>query len=110
MRIINDRPSYYVCSNVDPSEDGEEAVQTRCKGCGRAIWYAATETPHPGGPPADRLERIRRGATAAARVDTRLLEGANHGLVGHEAAVAAVLAEWLDSLSPDARTGTHESR
>jgi dienelactone hydrolase len=45
------------------------------------------------------LERIRRAATAAARVDLRLFEGADHAYTGREQAVAAAVAAWLDSLA-----------
>ena len=44
------------------------------------------------------LETIRRNATSAARVDTRLFEGADHNYVGHEAALGTAIADWLDSL------------
>jgi hypothetical protein len=45
---------------------------------------------------ADELERIRRNATGAARVDTRLFEGADHAYAGREQQVAAGIAAWLD--------------
>jgi len=44
------------------------------------------------------LEAIRRGAGAAARVDTQLIEGAVHDLAGSEVAVAAVIAAWIGSV------------
>jgi alpha-beta hydrolase superfamily lysophospholipase len=44
------------------------------------------------------LEIIRRNARAAARVDTRTFEGADHSYTGHEAEVAAAVAEWVDGL------------
>jgi pimeloyl-ACP methyl ester carboxylesterase len=44
------------------------------------------------------LERIRRAASAAARVETRRFEGADHGYTGQEQEVAAAVAAWLDSL------------
>jgi pimeloyl-ACP methyl ester carboxylesterase len=49
------------------------------------------------GTPAD-LETIRRNARAAARVDTLVFEGADHSYTGHEAEVAAAIAEWVASL------------
>jgi predicted alpha/beta-hydrolase family hydrolase len=67
---------------------------------------AASETADPTG----RLERVRQRAVAAARVDTRLIEGASHDLAGSEAAAAAAVAEWMDSLSPDASGGPPQSR
>ncbi|HVC34392.1 MAG TPA: alpha/beta fold hydrolase [Chloroflexota bacterium] len=44
------------------------------------------------------LEIIRRNARSAARVDTRLFEGADHSYTGHETEVAAAIAEWVDGL------------
>jgi pimeloyl-ACP methyl ester carboxylesterase len=44
------------------------------------------------------LELIDRNATAAARVDTRMFEGAGHGFSGHEGEVAAALSAWVDTL------------
>lgn len=44
------------------------------------------------------LEVIRRNATGAARVDTRMIEGADHGFVGHEGEFASMLATWADTL------------
>lgn len=44
------------------------------------------------------LEIIRRSARSAARVDTRLFEGADHNYGGHEVEIAATLAEWVDGL------------
>lgn len=44
------------------------------------------------------LETIRRNARAAARLDTRVFEGADHSYTGHEAEVAAAIAEWVASL------------
>ena len=49
------------------------------------------------GGPSD-LEVIRRNAVEARRVDTRMMEGADHTYTGHEADVASVFAEWIDSL------------
>ena len=51
-----------------------------------------------GGYCAPELETIRRHATAAPRVDTLLIPGANHSYEGHEPAVAAAIAGWLDEL------------
>jgi dienelactone hydrolase len=44
------------------------------------------------------LETIKANARQAARVDTRLLEGVDHGYNGHTEAVAACIAEWVASL------------
>jgi pimeloyl-ACP methyl ester carboxylesterase len=44
------------------------------------------------------LETIRRAARAAARVETRMFEGADHLYRGHETEVAAALVPWLDTL------------
>lgn len=44
------------------------------------------------------LDTIRRAAHAAARVETRMVEGADHLYTGHETEVAAALAPWLDTL------------
>lgn len=44
------------------------------------------------------LEAIERNATASSRVDTRMFEGAGHGLSGYEAELATALAAWVDTL------------
>jgi pimeloyl-ACP methyl ester carboxylesterase len=44
------------------------------------------------------LEMIRRNATSAARVNTQMIEGADHVYTGHETAVAGVIGEWLGTL------------
>ncbi|MGH2355983.1 MAG: alpha/beta hydrolase [Chloroflexota bacterium] len=44
------------------------------------------------------LERIRRAATAAPRVDIRIFEGADHAYTGQEQEVASGVAAWLDSV------------
>lgn len=49
------------------------------------------------GTPAD-LETIRQHARAAARVDTRVFEGADHVYTGCEDRVAAAIADWVDDL------------
>jgi hypothetical protein len=49
--------------------------------------------------PAGLLDGVRRRATGAARVETRLLAGVDHGYVGREAAVAEALAAWLAGLA-----------
>jgi pimeloyl-ACP methyl ester carboxylesterase len=43
------------------------------------------------------LAAIQRQAKAAARVDTRIIEGADHFYGGHEPEVARVIAEWIDA-------------
>jgi len=45
------------------------------------------------------LEMIRRNAKAAVRVDTAMVEGADHVYRGREAAVAQVILEWLATIS-----------
>jgi pimeloyl-ACP methyl ester carboxylesterase len=45
------------------------------------------------------LEIIRRNATSAARVETVIFEGANHGYETREPAVAAALGRWVHGLS-----------
>ena len=47
---------------------------------------------------ADDLEMIRRNARAAARVETAMIEGADHVYTGHEQEVAALIATWITSL------------
>lgn len=41
------------------------------------------------------LDRLRRHATAAAVVDTRMIEGMDHGYTGSEGAVAGLIVSWL---------------
>lgn len=57
--------------------------------------FYGTDEPSEGGPA--ELERIRRGATAAA-VETHMLTGADHSYTGRESEVADVVAAWLDTL------------
>jgi pimeloyl-ACP methyl ester carboxylesterase len=45
------------------------------------------------------LTIIREHATSAPRVETRLIEGADHCYCGHEEGVAAVIGDWLDRLA-----------
>jgi dienelactone hydrolase len=45
------------------------------------------------------LERIRRAATAASRVDIRVFEGADQAYTGREQELAAAVAAWLDGLA-----------
>jgi dienelactone hydrolase len=47
---------------------------------------------------AEDLELIRRNATATARVDTQMIEGADHVYTGHEATVAQVIGAWLGTV------------
>jgi dienelactone hydrolase len=47
---------------------------------------------------ADLLDGIRRNATAAPRVETRLFAGADHGYSGREEEVATELARWIATL------------
>lgn len=44
------------------------------------------------------LEVVRRHATAAPRVDTRMFDGADHRYTGHEREVALAIAAWVDGL------------
>jgi pimeloyl-ACP methyl ester carboxylesterase len=44
------------------------------------------------------LELIKRNASAARGVATRMFEGADHSYAGHEPAIAAAIADWLGSL------------
>jgi hypothetical protein len=45
------------------------------------------------------LERIRLGASMAARVDTHLVESADHAYTNREEAVATLLSKWMASLT-----------
>ena len=45
------------------------------------------------------LAMIERNATASARVETALIEGADHVYTGHEAEVARVVSRWLGDLA-----------
>jgi hypothetical protein len=45
------------------------------------------------------LDAVRRAATAASGVETYLIPGADHSYAGHQATVAATLAEWIASLA-----------
>jgi hypothetical protein len=58
-------------------------------------WCGARDAPVPD--PAGLLDGVRRRATGAAWVETRLLAGVDHGYVGH--AVAEALAAWLAGLA-----------
>jgi pimeloyl-ACP methyl ester carboxylesterase len=44
------------------------------------------------------LETIRQNARSASRVDTAMIEGADHVYTGREAEVGSVLLEWLGTL------------
>jgi pimeloyl-ACP methyl ester carboxylesterase len=46
----------------------------------------------------DELEMIRVKARSAARVETRLFEGADHSYTGRHVAVGEALAAWMESL------------
>ena len=43
-------------------------------------------------------ESVERHGGGPARVDTRILDDADHNYDGQERQVAAVLAEWIDEL------------
>lgn len=45
------------------------------------------------------LEMIRRNAKSAERVDTAIVEGADHVYTGRESAVARVILDWLATLA-----------
>jgi pimeloyl-ACP methyl ester carboxylesterase len=45
------------------------------------------------------LEMIRRNAKAAERIDTAIVDGADHVYTGRESAVARVLLDWLGTIS-----------
>jgi pimeloyl-ACP methyl ester carboxylesterase len=45
------------------------------------------------------LEVIRRTATGAPRVETRLFQGADHSYAGHEAALAEAIAGWAAAVT-----------
>ena len=45
------------------------------------------------------LEMIRRNAKAAERVDTALVEGANHIYTDRESDVARVILDWLRTIA-----------
>jgi dienelactone hydrolase len=47
---------------------------------------------------ADDLEMIRRNARSAARIDTRMIDGADHTFTGRETEVANAVANWIESL------------
>jgi dienelactone hydrolase len=63
--------------------------------CPLLAWYGAAE----GAGRADDLAELRRRATSAPRVDTRLVAGADHAYTDREAEVGAALAAWLDAVS-----------
>jgi hypothetical protein len=60
--------------------------------------FACYGSDEPGGDA--ELELIRRNARGAARVQTRVFEGADHGYEGREQDVAAALFEWVSRLKP----------
>ncbi|HEX5414495.1 MAG TPA: alpha/beta fold hydrolase [Chloroflexota bacterium] len=58
--------------------------------------FWGTNEPMVGG--ADNLPTVRQNAAAAPRVDTAIVEGADHVYRGHEAEVAALLGGWVEGL------------
>ncbi len=48
---------------------------------------------------AEDLQTIRRNARLAPRVDTAMVEGSDHNYNGHEAEVADLIADWVESLA-----------
>ena len=58
------------------------------------LW--GTEEPLVGG--AEDFPTVRRNATAAPRVDTAMIEGADHVYHDHEAEVARLLGRWVEGL------------
>ena len=82
-----------VLGRVYASEEVEPHVATvRCP----LLVFLGTNEERIGGQA--ELEIIRRNARSAARVDTRLIEGADHVCAPHEAETAAVIAEWAGGL------------
>ena len=55
------------------------------------------------------LQTIREGATSSPRVDTHLLEGADHVYWGKAAGAATLLARWIDALSEEKAALTRNS-
>jgi alpha-beta hydrolase superfamily lysophospholipase len=47
---------------------------------------------------ADDLEKVRRNATGAARVDTQMFEGCDHVYTGHEEEVGLAIGRWVNTL------------
>jgi hypothetical protein len=45
------------------------------------------------------LATLKRNATGAPRVDTAMIEGADHVYTGRELVVANVLVKWLGTLA-----------
>jgi pimeloyl-ACP methyl ester carboxylesterase len=75
-------------------EGGESAIaRVRCP----LLAFYGTEESWVGG--ADELELIKRNARAAARVETRLFEGADHSYTGKHVQVGETLAAWLETLT-----------
>ncbi len=74
-------------------EDADPAIaRVRCP----LLAFYGTEEPAVGG--ARELEMIREKATAAARVETQLIEGADHTYTGRHVEVGETLAAWMETL------------
>ncbi len=74
-------------------EDPDPAIaRVRCP----VLAFYGTQEAAVGG--AKELEMIRARATAAARVDTRLIDGADHVYTGSHVAVGEVVATWMATL------------
>lgn len=58
--------------------------------------FWGTDEPMVGG--AADLPTVRQNATAAPRVDTAMIEGADHVYRGHEPEVSALIGRWVDEL------------
>jgi pimeloyl-ACP methyl ester carboxylesterase len=74
--------------------EGDEGAIARIR-CPLLAFYGTDEA-WVGG--ADELEMIRVKARAAARVETRLFDGADHSYTGQHEAVGEALAAWLETL------------
>ena len=76
-------------------EDPDPAIgRVRCP----VLAFYGTEEPAVGG--AAELEMIRARACAAARVETHLIDGADHTYTGKHDAVGRILAGWMGTLAP----------
>jgi pimeloyl-ACP methyl ester carboxylesterase len=75
-------------------EDPDPAIgRVRCP----ILAFYGTEEPAVGG--ASELEMFRVKARAAARIETHLIEGADHTYTGKHDAVGQILATWMETLS-----------
>ena len=84
--LSNARPEHdpYGADTPDPG-----IARVRCP---LLLFYGTRE------PGAAHLEALRRLASGASRVDARVIDGAVHSYHGSEAAVAGVIADWLEAV------------